>query len=106
HRHGGTAALRGPRDGRDQDLRASVGVAELDLHPSERDRPDRRAYPLWKARAAERRFSEDLTMASVDLLSKIPNNVDLSSDKKLQRALEQWLPNYLDWWQQVGPDGF
>src|SRR5215470_8895513 len=45
-------------------------------------------------------------MASVDLLSKIPNNVDLSSDKRLQRALEQWLPNYLDWWQTVGPEGF
>ena len=44
--------------------------------------------------------------SSVDLLSKIPNNVDLSSDKRLQRALEQWLPNYLDWWQQVGPAGF
>jgi benzoyl-CoA 2,3-dioxygenase component B len=43
---------------------------------------------------------------AVDLLSKIPNNVDLSSDKRLQRALEQWLPNYLDWWRQVGPEGF
>src|SRR5215510_10800938 len=43
---------------------------------------------------------------SVDLLSKIPNNVNLSSDKRLQRALEQWLPNYLDWWKQVGPEGF
>jgi benzoyl-CoA 2,3-dioxygenase component B len=37
---------------------------------------------------------------------KIPNNVNLSSDKRLQRALEQWLPNYLDWWREVGPDGF
>lgn len=37
---------------------------------------------------------------------KIPNNVNLSSDKRLQRALEQWLPNYLDWWQQVGPEGY
>jgi benzoyl-CoA 2,3-epoxidase subunit B len=43
---------------------------------------------------------------SVDLDSKIPNNVSLSSDKRLQRALEQWLPNYLDWWNQVGPDGY
>jgi benzoyl-CoA 2,3-epoxidase subunit B len=43
---------------------------------------------------------------SVDLDSKIPNNVNLSSDKRLQRALEQWLPNYLDWWKQVGPDGY
>jgi benzoyl-CoA 2,3-epoxidase subunit B len=37
---------------------------------------------------------------------KIPNNVNLSSDKRLQRALEQWLPNYLDWWKSVGPEGF
>jgi len=37
---------------------------------------------------------------------KIPNNVDLSQDKRLQRALEQWLPGYLDWWRAVGPDGF
>ncbi|HEY2744220.1 MAG TPA: benzoyl-CoA 2,3-epoxidase subunit BoxB [Polyangia bacterium] len=37
---------------------------------------------------------------------KIPNNVDLSSDKRLQRALEQWLPYYLDWWKQVGPEGY
>ena len=37
---------------------------------------------------------------------RIPNNVNLSEDKKLQRALEKWLPNYLDWWQEMGPDGF
>jgi benzoyl-CoA 2,3-dioxygenase component B len=42
----------------------------------------------------------------VELDSKIPNNVNLSSDKRLQRALEQWLPNYLDWWNQVGPEGY
>ncbi len=38
--------------------------------------------------------------------SKIPNNVNLSSDKRLQRALEQWLPNYLHWWQEMGPDSW
>jgi benzoyl-CoA 2,3-dioxygenase component B len=37
---------------------------------------------------------------------RIPNNVDLSSDKKLQRALEQWQPHFLEWWQQMGPEGF
>lgn len=37
---------------------------------------------------------------------KIPNNVDLSSDRKLQRALETWQPNYLDWWREMGPEGF
>jgi len=36
----------------------------------------------------------------------IPNNVDLASDKQLQRALESWHPGYLDWWQDMGPDGF
>jgi len=45
-------------------------------------------------------------MSSVSLHEKIPNNVDLSSDKRLQRALEQWLPGYLDWWREMGPDGF
>jgi benzoyl-CoA 2,3-epoxidase subunit B len=37
---------------------------------------------------------------------KIPNNVNLASDKKLQRALEQWQPKYLDWWREMGPEGF
>ena len=36
----------------------------------------------------------------------IPNNVDLSSDKQLQRALETWRPNYLDWWNDMGPEGY
>ncbi len=37
---------------------------------------------------------------------RIPNNVDLSSDKQLQRALESWQPNYIDWWKEMGPEGF
>ena len=39
-------------------------------------------------------------------LETIPNNVDLSSDRRLQRALEQWQPNFLQWWNEVGPDGY
>jgi len=39
-------------------------------------------------------------------LESIPNNVDLSSDRRLQRALEQWQPNFLGWWNEVGPEGF
>src|SRR5262245_58201929 len=42
----------------------------------------------------------------MDLQEKIPNNVNLSSDKRLQRALEQWQPNYRAWWLDVGPAGF
>ena len=37
---------------------------------------------------------------------KIPNNVNLSSDRRLLRALEQWQPSFLRWWQDVGPAGF
>ena len=37
---------------------------------------------------------------------KIPNNVDLAGDKRLQRALEAWQPNFLQWWMDVGPEGF
>lgn len=42
----------------------------------------------------------------MNLYERIPNNVNLSEDKKLQRALEKWLPNYLEWWHEMGPEGF
>jgi len=45
-------------------------------------------------------------MSTIDYEQKIPNNVDLKSDKKLQRALEQWQPDYLDWWRAMGPSDF
>ena len=45
-------------------------------------------------------------MSSIDLEAKIPNNVSLGSDKKLQRALEEWQPNYISWWKDMGPSGF
>jgi benzoyl-CoA 2,3-dioxygenase component B len=45
-------------------------------------------------------------MSTVDLNAKIPNNVDLGHDKRLLRALEQWQPNYLKWWREVGPSDF
>jgi len=45
-------------------------------------------------------------MTSIDYSQKIPNNVDLSSDKRLQRALESWQPDYIDWWNSVGPTDF
>lgn len=42
----------------------------------------------------------------MNLYDRIPNNVNLAEDKNLQRALEKWLPNYLDWWREMGPEGF
>ena len=42
---------------------------------------------------------------SINYSEKIPNNVDLGSDRTLQRALEQWQPNFLSWWKDMGPEG-
>ena len=43
---------------------------------------------------------------NVDLQNRIPNNVGLEEDRKLQRALESWQPAYVDWWRELGPVGF
>jgi benzoyl-CoA 2,3-dioxygenase component B len=45
-------------------------------------------------------------MGAVDIDAKIPNNVDLAGDLRLQRALESWQPKFIDWWQQLGPVAF
>jgi len=42
----------------------------------------------------------------MSLTDSIPNNVDLGSDKKLLRALEKWQPDFINWWMEMGPDGF
>jgi benzoyl-CoA 2,3-epoxidase subunit B len=42
-------------------------------------------------------------MSAVDYSEIIPNNVNLHEDKTLQRALEHWQPNYVEWWKDVGP---
>jgi len=44
-------------------------------------------------------------MSGINYSEKIPNNVDLSSDRTLQRALEQWQPNFISWWDDMGPEG-
>jgi benzoyl-CoA 2,3-dioxygenase component B len=40
---------------------------------------------------------------SPDYGSKIPNNVGLAEDRRLQRALESWQPDFLNWWDRMGP---
>src|SRR5215475_8382600 len=44
--------------------------------------------------------------SNVDYSTKIPNNVGLSSDQRVLRALEQWHPGYVDWGMSRGPEGF
>jgi benzoyl-CoA 2,3-dioxygenase component B len=42
---------------------------------------------------------------NIDYQQKIPNNVDLAGDRTLQRALEHWQPQFLNWWAEMGPEG-
>ncbi len=35
-----------------------------------------------------------------------PNNVGLSQDKRLLHMLDEWRPDFLNWWREMGPDGF
>jgi benzoyl-CoA 2,3-dioxygenase component B len=44
-------------------------------------------------------------MADINYSEKIPNNVNLAEDRTLQRALEQWQPNFIEWWKDMGPEG-
>ncbi len=43
---------------------------------------------------------------SVNYGELIPNNVNLSSDRRLQRALESWHPKFMEWWRVRGPEYF
>ncbi len=45
-------------------------------------------------------------MSTIDYQEKIPNNVDLAADRRLQRALESWQPAFIDWWKDMGPKGY
>jgi benzoyl-CoA 2,3-epoxidase subunit B len=42
-------------------------------------------------------------MTAPDYAEKIPNNVSLHEDRRLQRALESWQPDFLSWWESMGP---
>ena len=41
--------------------------------------------------------------SAADYTGKIPNNVHLHEDRRLQRALESWQPNFMHWWDAMGP---
>ena len=43
---------------------------------------------------------------NVDYSTRIPNNVGLTEDRTVLRALEGWHPGYIDWWKDMGPEGF
>jgi benzoyl-CoA 2,3-epoxidase subunit B len=45
-------------------------------------------------------------MSGINYSEKIPNNVNLVNDRTLQRALEHWQPQFLEWWRGMGPKDF
>src|SRR6476620_10575300 len=42
-------------------------------------------------------------LSKIDYSERIPNNVNLNDDRRLQRALEWCQPKFLDWWNTLGP---
>jgi benzoyl-CoA 2,3-epoxidase subunit B len=42
-------------------------------------------------------------LSRIDYSERIPNNVNLNEDRRLQRALEGWQPKFIDWWKTLGP---
>ncbi|HXN42705.1 MAG TPA: benzoyl-CoA 2,3-epoxidase subunit BoxB, partial [Xanthobacteraceae bacterium] len=47
-----------------------------------------------------------MNIVNVDYDGLIPNNVDLARDARVKKALEKWHPGYIDWWHDMGPEGF
>ncbi|MDH3263017.1 MAG: benzoyl-CoA 2,3-epoxidase subunit BoxB [Paracoccaceae bacterium] len=47
-----------------------------------------------------------LDLVNVSYDTRIPNNVGLSQDRKVLKALEKWHPGYLDWWNKLIPQNF
>ncbi|MGI8927802.1 MAG: benzoyl-CoA 2,3-epoxidase subunit BoxB [Tepidiformaceae bacterium] len=47
-----------------------------------------------------------MSTRDIDYTTRIPNNVGLTEDRRVLKALEGWHPGYLDWWRDMGPEGF
>lgn len=47
-----------------------------------------------------------MNLMNVDYSTQIPNNVGLTEDARVLKALETWHPGYIDWWKDAGPEGF
>jgi len=47
-----------------------------------------------------------LDLINVSYDTQIPNNVGLSEDRKVLKALERWHPGYINWWNDLIPQNF
>jgi hypothetical protein len=94
-------ALTGMDDGNPR-VWSPLSLAELDLYPTQRGGGNRRTESIRHRQQSQIQLGTRMT---IDYQQKIPNNVDLASDKTLQRALEHWQPEFLNWWSDMGPEG-
>src|SRR5450755_644292 len=63
-------------------------------------------FALHRVRDTRPNREHAMNIMNVDYSTKIPNNVNLSEDRQVLKALEGWHPGYLDWWNDMGPEGF
>src|SRR3981189_2605260 len=70
--------------------------------------PGSAAHRFASHRVRDPRASKEhaMNIMNVDYSTKIPNNVNLSEDRQVLKALEGWHPGYMDWWGDMGPEGF
>src|SRR4051812_6858233 len=54
----------------------------------------------------QRSCAMNVNILNVDYSTKIPNNVNLGEDRQVLKALEGWHPGYMNWWSDMGPEGF
>src|ERR1700688_4595502 len=63
-------------------------------------------FALHRVRDTRPNQEHAMNIMNVDYSTKIPNNVNLTEDRQVLKALEGWHPGYLDWWNDMGPEGF
>src|ERR1700738_1075320 len=63
-------------------------------------------FALHRVRDTRPTKEHAMNIMNVDYSTKIPNNVNLSEDRQVLKALEGWHPGYMDWWNDMGPEGF
>jgi hypothetical protein len=56
--------------------------------------------------AVTKEHAMNVNIMNVEYSTKIPNNVNLSEDRQVLKALEGWHPGYMNWWSDMGPEGF
>ena len=86
------------RDGRESESRSASGVSRL-LRSADATRLSR----MREWTGSEDQMPDGMT---VDYDGLIPNNVGLNDDARVRKALETWHPGYIDWWKDMGPEGF